>query len=340
MGHKTCLESGQITQTTMFHASIAYSPTTLHKPSNMVTLDILKTTFGSSWEPTCTTLNKFEQACKDQWGLVLRSPVSDSESASSCRVWSCLWCTMLMYSPERRGGTRNVRYHVWPVWLRWQLGIYQFCAVHVELIYIGLDVPCTSVVTRGWKETTSSDLQCTYVCLNYAASRRAPSFDLGPICIAVFLFLLVNQGNCMWRKNISVQYRWESLAMKEARSKISSPTAYRKLRLEFELHDQCSQMWQRSNCTWYTKKVFLLSQIHQCHHSMNSCTLDAPIRCSDIWTLSEWAISASSNVTKFIIVKTNLVYVKRHLYASGPWGCNNKIALSDNEGVGVLMTVS
>lgn len=71
IGHETRLESKQITQDATFHPSIAVAPVKLDKPTYMITLDSLKKAFGASWTPTYSTLNAFEQRCKDHWGKPL-----------------------------------------------------------------------------------------------------------------------------------------------------------------------------------------------------------------------------------------------------------------------------
>ncbi|KAI0085279.1 hypothetical protein BDY19DRAFT_967219 [Irpex rosettiformis] len=73
IGHETRLESGQILKDATFHPSIAVAPTTLDKPTYMITLDSLKKAFGVEWTPKYSTLNSFEQTCKDHWGKPLVS---------------------------------------------------------------------------------------------------------------------------------------------------------------------------------------------------------------------------------------------------------------------------
>lgn len=68
VGHETRLESGQISTDTIFHPSFQVSPTKLTNMTFMVTLPILQETFGTSWITTYSTLNAFEELCKEQWG--------------------------------------------------------------------------------------------------------------------------------------------------------------------------------------------------------------------------------------------------------------------------------
>ncbi|KAK7682079.1 hypothetical protein QCA50_014665 [Cerrena zonata] len=71
---KTRLDSGQITRNVIFHESFKNAPTTLVHPDHMVTMTTLKQKFGSSWSPTCPSLNAFEQRCKNQWNSTLGDP--------------------------------------------------------------------------------------------------------------------------------------------------------------------------------------------------------------------------------------------------------------------------
>jgi hypothetical protein len=68
IGHETRLESTQITATSVFHPSLEVAPTKLNDPTYMITMDTLRKKFGSSWKPTYSELNSFEQRCKDNWG--------------------------------------------------------------------------------------------------------------------------------------------------------------------------------------------------------------------------------------------------------------------------------
>ncbi|KAF8644284.1 hypothetical protein AX16_008569 [Volvariella volvacea WC 439] len=70
MGHETRLENQDITASSLFHPSLGpgYAPTKLDHPKYMVTMDILKSKFGSSWTPSFSSLNAFEEKCKKEWG--------------------------------------------------------------------------------------------------------------------------------------------------------------------------------------------------------------------------------------------------------------------------------
>ncbi|KAL5536402.1 hypothetical protein ACEPAF_224 [Sanghuangporus sanghuang] len=68
VGHSTRLEGNKITRNDQFHQSILVSPTNLKDPKYMITLNSLKSAFGSSWTPGCPALNDFEDLCKKNWG--------------------------------------------------------------------------------------------------------------------------------------------------------------------------------------------------------------------------------------------------------------------------------
>ncbi|KAG6864295.1 hypothetical protein C0991_010766 [Blastosporella zonata] len=68
VGHETRLESHQITEQSVFHESIKYSPQDLEYPDYMVTMTVIKQAFGSGFQPQYPPLNEFEQYCKDNWG--------------------------------------------------------------------------------------------------------------------------------------------------------------------------------------------------------------------------------------------------------------------------------
>lgn len=76
VGHKTRLESGQITPDTVFHQSVMLSPPHLQSPTYMITMDIIKQSFGSGFTPQYPALNEFEQYCKDHWGGGVRRPLA------------------------------------------------------------------------------------------------------------------------------------------------------------------------------------------------------------------------------------------------------------------------
>lgn len=68
IGHETRLESKQITQNSVFHESVKYSPQQLKSPDYMVTMTFIQKYFGSGFVPQYPPLNTFEQYCKDHWG--------------------------------------------------------------------------------------------------------------------------------------------------------------------------------------------------------------------------------------------------------------------------------
>ena len=72
IGHETRLESRQITPQSAFHASVMYSPEQLQSPKYMVTMKIIKQSFGDGFKPDYPALNTFEQYCKDHWGTGVR----------------------------------------------------------------------------------------------------------------------------------------------------------------------------------------------------------------------------------------------------------------------------
>ncbi|ESK89907.1 hypothetical protein Moror_795 [Moniliophthora roreri MCA 2997] len=74
IGHETRLESNQITQQSVFHESIKYSPQDLKVKDYMITMSIIQTTFGSGFTPQYPPLNDFEKYCKDNWGRRLGAP--------------------------------------------------------------------------------------------------------------------------------------------------------------------------------------------------------------------------------------------------------------------------
>ena len=74
IGHKTRLESGQITQESVFHQSVMYSPAQLQSPKHMITMNIIEQSFGPGFRPQYPALNEFEQYCKDHWGTGVRLP--------------------------------------------------------------------------------------------------------------------------------------------------------------------------------------------------------------------------------------------------------------------------
>ena len=69
IGVENRLDAKFLTQESIYHSSFLVSPTQI-KPDadNMVTLDILKKTFGSGWQPTCAEMNTTEQQSKTTWG--------------------------------------------------------------------------------------------------------------------------------------------------------------------------------------------------------------------------------------------------------------------------------
>lgn len=86
-GPQDRLAKGIFTQDSVFHESVAFSPTKLEKPANMITLESLKKKFGLHWVPKYEQLNWFEQMCKDKWPL--RS-MSDDAGQGSHRRWDLL----------------------------------------------------------------------------------------------------------------------------------------------------------------------------------------------------------------------------------------------------------
>ncbi|KAE9395187.1 hypothetical protein BT96DRAFT_885850 [Gymnopus androsaceus JB14] len=70
IGHETRLESKQITQNSVFHESVKYSPQQLKSPDYMVTMTFIQKYFGSGFVPQYPPLNTFEQYCKDHWERV------------------------------------------------------------------------------------------------------------------------------------------------------------------------------------------------------------------------------------------------------------------------------
>uniref|UniRef100_A0A0W0F0R5 T6SS Phospholipase effector Tle1-like catalytic domain-containing protein n=1 Tax=Moniliophthora roreri TaxID=221103 RepID=A0A0W0F0R5_MONRR len=81
IGHETRLESKQITQTSVFHESLKYSPQSLTTKDYMVTMTILQNQFGSGFAPQYPPLNDFEKYCKDNWGKKLgAAPPHEVES--------------------------------------------------------------------------------------------------------------------------------------------------------------------------------------------------------------------------------------------------------------------
>lgn len=68
IGHETRLESGQITEQSSFHQSVAVAPSKLDNPKYMVTLETLKSGFSHGWAPTYADYNSFELECKEKWG--------------------------------------------------------------------------------------------------------------------------------------------------------------------------------------------------------------------------------------------------------------------------------
>lgn len=49
-----------------------YSPEQLQSPKYMVTMKIIKQSFGDGFKPDYPALNTFEQYCKDHWGTGVR----------------------------------------------------------------------------------------------------------------------------------------------------------------------------------------------------------------------------------------------------------------------------
>lgn len=75
IGHKTRLESGQITPQSVFHLSVMYSPAQrkLQSPNYMITLDMIRWSFGYDLAQY-PALNEFEQYCKDYWSTGVCGP--------------------------------------------------------------------------------------------------------------------------------------------------------------------------------------------------------------------------------------------------------------------------
>ena len=94
VGHETRLEGGQIMPQSVFHQSVKESPTQLESPEYMITMDIIKQSFGSGFTPQYPALNEFEQYCKDHWGGAVRRPLSLLSSAVNIVVGgrSASWC--------------------------------------------------------------------------------------------------------------------------------------------------------------------------------------------------------------------------------------------------------
>ncbi|KAG7096255.1 hypothetical protein E1B28_003703 [Marasmius oreades] len=71
VGHKTCLECGQVSAESVFHESVKYSPQKLDASDYMITMSDIEETLGSGFQPRYSPLNEFEQYCKDHWGTGL-----------------------------------------------------------------------------------------------------------------------------------------------------------------------------------------------------------------------------------------------------------------------------
>ncbi|KAF8179330.1 hypothetical protein K438DRAFT_1603901 [Mycena galopus ATCC 62051] len=80
MGHKTRLEDGQITEQSVFHQSVDYSPQQLTSPNHMLTMSIIQQKFGPGFVAQHPALNEFEQYCKDHWGTGLKDIPHSIES--------------------------------------------------------------------------------------------------------------------------------------------------------------------------------------------------------------------------------------------------------------------
>ncbi|KAG2123280.1 hypothetical protein DEU56DRAFT_52917 [Suillus clintonianus] len=70
VGHKTRLESGQITTTSSLHQSLQFSPQVLTSPDYMTTTSIIQKAFGKSLGPQYIALNAYETKCKADWNNI------------------------------------------------------------------------------------------------------------------------------------------------------------------------------------------------------------------------------------------------------------------------------
>ncbi|KAH7921292.1 hypothetical protein BV22DRAFT_1132387 [Leucogyrophana mollusca] len=82
IGHKTRLQSEQISPDSVFHESLKYSPQSLVSSDYMVTLSLLEEAFGPKFQPDYPPLNEFEYQCKERWsktpiGLPEPPPIFD-----------------------------------------------------------------------------------------------------------------------------------------------------------------------------------------------------------------------------------------------------------------------